>query len=143
MPAVNVEIVCEVEIPELKGTFDSEKRILSSEDIQKFVSGVFGEHYLEILVPYDGIHMEFQAKKSDMKKKGAVFEVNYLDGVVELKVSGVFKVNAYSHVVPRIKDNSDKIYVTGLYCGDWPHYGGGFKGFDKDSGKFPVTARLV
>jgi hypothetical protein len=143
MPTINIEVNCEIEIPKITGTFDFEKKELSRNDIQKFVAGELGEFYLELLAPDDGVYMELCAEKLAMKKKGAVFEVIYSNNIVKAKISGTFKVNAYSFVIPKLKSNPDSIYVAGLYCGSWPPYGGEIKGFDKSKKHFPVLARLV
>ena len=143
MPAVNVEIKCEIDVPVVNGTYDFQKKQVTPEDFNKFVAGELGDYWLEILIPDDGIFAQLQAQKSQMKKKGAIFEVSAVDGVAKLKVQGVFKVSAYAHVIPKIKNNADKLYVSGLFSGDYPSFGGHFKGVDQDKGIFPVLAKLV
>lgn len=143
MPNINIQISCEVDVSGIAGTVDFEKKMLSTEDVQKFISGELGEHYLTILIPNDDIFSEIQAKKTDMKKKGAIFEVLPKGTGVRVKVDGVFKVNAYSHVIDRIKANADNIFVVGIHCGDWPPYGGNFVGVDVEKNMFPIRGQLA
>ena len=125
------------------GTEDSTKKALSPTDVDKFIAGELGDHYLSILIPNDDIYSELHAKKADMKKKGAIFEITRDGKGVSVKIEGTFKVTAYSHVIDRIKSNADEIYVAGIYCGDWPPFGGNFAGVDADKKKFPVKGVLV
>lgn len=143
MPFANIEISCEIDVPEVKGTIDFEKKLLPAADLDKFVSGELGEHYLSILVPNDDIYSELHAPKSGMKKKGALFEITKNGNGVKVKVQGTFKVNAYAHVLERLKNAPDKIFITGLYCGEWPPFGGDFSGVDKDKNAFPITGKLI
>jgi hypothetical protein len=143
MAVLSIEINCEVEIPDIFGTYDNKKRKVPEGDLQKFVSGELGEHYLEILIPNDGIFTSIQAQKKLMKKKGAIFSLELANGGVNLKVQGVFKVNLYSHVLERIKNEPTKIYVSGLFSGDYPPFGGRFRGFDEEAGSFPVLGNIV
>lgn len=143
MAIINIEINCEIEIPEIIGTYDSKKKSVTPEDFEKFISGELGDHYLNILIPKEGIYYQLQAKKAEMKKKGAIFNITVVDGSIRLTTQGVFKVSAYSHVIPVIKNNPENIYVTGLFCGDWPPFGGTFKGVDEENKQFPVLGKLV
>ena len=144
MPNLNIEINLENDTIPLIDKNEDTPKTLSHSELLDFIMGKYGDIYLNILVPHDGISMELHAKKIDMKKKNASFDMMPLpDGTLKVSVKGTFKVPAYSHVAERIKTLNLPIYVTGVYAGNYPPVGADFKSFDKETKISKHTGKLA
>ena len=115
MASLKIEIELDSKISGISEDIDGKRKILSQEKMISFITGKLGDLYLNLLIPHDGVMMELHAQKTNMMKKGAIFDLMPIGkGEVLIKVKGVFKVDAYSHVAERVKTSNEPIYVTSL-----------------------------
>jgi hypothetical protein len=132
MPTLKIEIDFDSKVTLVTEDIDGERVPLSLEKMVSFITGGLGDLYVKLLVPHEDIMMELHAKKALMMKKGAIFDMMPIgEGQLLVKVKGVFKVDAYSHVAERVKLSKGPIYVTGIYSGDWPSTGGDIVEYDQ------------
>ena len=104
MPTLKIEIDFDSKVSSVTEDVDGERVILPLEKMVSFITGKLGDLYVKILIPHEDIMMELHAKKSSMMKKGAIFDMMPTsDGQLLVRVKGVFKVDAYSHVAERVK----------------------------------------
>ena len=144
MAILKIEIELDSKISGISEDIDGKRKILSQEKMISFITGKLGDLYLNLLIPHDGVMMELHAKKTNMMKKGAIFDVMPIGkGEALIKVKGIFKVEAYSHVAERVKTSNEPIYVTGLYAGDWPPTGGTLADYDSKQQKSTVIGKLT
>lgn len=144
MPTIKLEIDFDSKISSVTEDIDGERISLPLDKMVSFVTGDLGDLYLKLLVPHEDIMMELHAKKSSMMKKGATFDIMPIgDGQLLIRVKGVFKVDAYSHVAERIKSSKGPIYVVGLYSGEWPSTGGEIAEYDHKKQISKIVAQLL
>jgi hypothetical protein len=144
MPNLNIDISFNTDTLPLIDKREDTPKTLSLSELVDFIMGKYGDIYLNILVPHDGVSMELHAKKADMKKKNSSFDIMPLpDGTLKVAVKGTFKVSAYSHVAERITTLNPPIYVTGIYAGDYPPVGADFKSFNKETQVSEYTGQLA
>ncbi len=144
MPNLNIEINFDSETLEFIESRDDKKVKLKMNEIVDFIMGKYGDIYLSLLVPHEDIFMELHAKKSDMKKRGAAFDMMpTAENTLKVFVKGTFKVSAYSHVAERLQTLNPPIYVTGIYAGDFPPVGSAFREFNKSNNTSKIFGTLV
>lgn len=144
MPVLKIEIDFDSKLNVVTEDIDGERVSLEIEKMISFITGKLGDLYVKLLIPHDGVMMELHAKKLAMMKKGAIFDMMpTVDGMVLVKVKGVFKVDAYSHVAERVKASKEPIYVSGVYAGDWPSIGGDLIEYNSKDQTSKITAKLL
>ncbi|MEY4565673.1 MAG: hypothetical protein RLY14_643 [Planctomycetota bacterium] len=143
MPTLKVEIEFDSKLIKLTEEQDGERVPLGMDKTISFITGGLGDLYVQLLVPHDGVMMELHAKKSSMMKKGAIWDMlPTADGGLMVRIKGIFKVNAYSHVVERIQESKGPIYIAGIYAGDWPAAGGDIIDYNKAKQVSTLIAKL-
>jgi hypothetical protein len=63
-------------------------------------------------------------------------------GGLMVRIKGTFKVNAYTHVVERIQESKEPIYIAGIFAGDWPASGGEIVDYNKKKQVSKLIANL-
>ena len=122
---------------------DGSSVALNKMELDEFCKGAFGDPYLVILVHSNDVARELHAEKASMMKKGAIFDISPSgDDAISINVSGVFKVNAYTHVVEELKSGAT-MYVVGLQAWVWTGPKGYLGGYNKESNTSPVTAQII
>lgn len=143
MPTLKIEIDFESKLSNLSEDREGERVLLPTDKIISFITGGVGDLYIKLLIPHDGVMMELHAQKSSMMKKGAIWDMMPAgSGGLMVRVKGIFKVNAYSHVADRIKESKGPIYIAGIYAGEWPATGGDIMDYDKAKQTSKVVAKL-
>ena len=144
MPILKIEIDFDSKVTSVTEDIDGERVSLPLEKMVSFITGELGDLYIKLLIPHEDIMMELHAKKSSMMKKGAIFDMMPIgEGQLLVRVKGVFKVDAYSHVAERIKLSKGPIYVTGIYSGEWPSTGGDIVEYNQKKQISKVIGKLL
>jgi hypothetical protein len=143
MPTLKIEMDFDSKLTGLTKEQDGDRVPLEMDEIISFITEKMGDLYVQLLVPHDGVIMELHAKKSSMMKKGAIWDMMPTsNGGLMVRIKGTFKVNAYTHVVERIQESKEPIYIAGIFAGDWPASGGEIVDYNKKKQVSKLIANL-